>query len=164
MRIRRPGRSPSWDRASLYIGPPVLKRARVSRAPPSSGGHHLMVAELRPHARISAAPSMLALCSTTRGGGALGGARTRCSATSYGAPGPPAAIPWSLRPNGPQEPPQKLRLVVVGCVVPTPPVRRRRTALPGFPASVLSYTTGSTQAPTPCPQRAPQMQSWSCVR
>ena len=69
MRSRGPGRSPSWERASSYAGPPFLKCATVSRVPPSSGGNHRTVAALRPNPRISAAQSMLAVCSTSRGGG-----------------------------------------------------------------------------------------------
>ena len=82
----------------------------------------------------------------------------------YGALGPPAAFQWSPRPTDAEGPPHELRCVLVGCVVPTTPVARRHTVLPGFPASSLLYTTGSTCAPSQGPQCAPPMRSWSCVR
>ena len=56
MRTRRPGRSPSEDRASSYVSPPFLQLAAVSLMSPSSGENHQMVAALRPHARISGDP------------------------------------------------------------------------------------------------------------
>ena len=74
MRSRGPEGSP---RASSYAGPPFLKCATGSWAPPSSRRNHRMVTASRPHARISAAQSMLASCGTSQGGGAPGGARTR---------------------------------------------------------------------------------------
>ena len=89
---RGPGRSPIRDRASSYVGPPLLKCATMSRVPPSPGGNHRTVAALRPHARIPPARSMLGVCSTSRGGGAPREARTRRPATPFGALGPPAAI------------------------------------------------------------------------
>ena len=59
MSNRCPGMLPSWDGASLYVGPPSLKCAAVNRVAPSSGGSHRMVAALHPHVCISVAWSTL---------------------------------------------------------------------------------------------------------
>ena len=153
------GMSPSRDRASSYVGPAFLKCGTVSRVPPSSGGSHRTVAASHRHVRISAARGILAVWSPSQGGGAPGRARTRRPSIPYGAPGLPAAIPWSLRPTGAQGPPQESRCVAIACVVPIPPVGRRRIASLGLPVCVLSHTTCSTRAPTLRPGCAPPMRS-----
>ena len=116
--------SPSRDRASSHVGPPLLKCATVGRVPPSSGGSHRTVAASQPHARISDARSMLAVWSTRREGGAPGEARTRRLSIPYQALGPPVAIPWSLRPrptnhcgprSGVRSPPLKCNRGVLRC-------------------------------------------------
>ena len=61
MRNKGPWVSSSRDRASSYTRPPVLKCATASRAAPSSGGYHRMVAASRPHVCISVARSLLAV-------------------------------------------------------------------------------------------------------
>ena len=122
------------------------------------------MAASHPHVRISAAESMLAVWSTRLGGGAPRGARTRRPSIPYGARGPSAAIPWSLRPTGAQGPFYKSPWVAVGCADPTPLELGRRTALLGFPVRVLLRTIGSIRSPIPRPQCALPMRSWNCVR
>ena len=164
MRSSGPGMSPSQDRASSYVGAPFVKCATVSRVPLSSGGSHLTVAGSHPHVCISVARSMLAASSTRRGGGVVPrGERTHLLSTPYGAPGLPAAIPWSRCPTGAQDPPRKSQWAVAGCAAPTPRVGWRLTAVWESLVRALLRTTGSIRAPTARPQCAPPTRSWTCV-
>ena len=161
MRSRGPGRSPSRNRALSYAGPAFLKCATVSRVPPSTvdGGSVAPPSTNLPgpehDARVQHEPA---------GGGAPRGSRTRHPTTPRWAPGPPAAFSWSLRPTSAQGLPHKLPWAAVGFLVPTPPARRQCTALLGSPAGVLSYTTGSTCAPSLRPECGHPTRSWSCVQ
>ena len=61
MRSKGPRVSPSRDRALSYTGPRVLECATASRAAPSFGGCHQMVAAPCFHVCISVARSTLAV-------------------------------------------------------------------------------------------------------
>ena len=158
MRSRGPGTSPSRDRASSYVGPPFLKCAtvsRVARLPEGATGPWLRHIPMCVSPWLGACERRGARCG---GGGVLGGARRHRLSTQHGAPGPPAASPWSPRPEGAQGPPCESPWAPAGCVAPTPRVGWRRTAVWEFPLRALSRTTGlhsrAESAPTLCASHA----------